>query len=157
MISFYVRYINTETVFSVKKKNHDFKRHSRIYFPKDILFVTISTMLVSVVWDFLNQKESQNKKYLLEMNTKKYIHVHVYTSNCMARFNAIFFGLNIFIFFLQLLLWKACCFIILYFCLPIHLQIDSQISHLSMFIHFAWLNKIFRFLHFKSNHVVTWI
>lgn len=97
MISFYVRYINTETVFSVKKKNH-FKRHSRIYFPKDILFVTISTMLVSVVWDFLNQKESQNKKYLLEMNTKKYIHVHVYTSNCMARFNAIFFGLNIFFF-----------------------------------------------------------
>lgn len=55
-------------------------------------------MLVSVVWDFLNQKESQNKKYLLEMNTKKYIQVHVYASNCMARFNAEFFCLNIFFF-----------------------------------------------------------
>lgn len=140
-----------DSLFSKKKK--DFKRHSRIYFPKDILFVTISTMLVSVVWDFLNQKESQNKKYLLEMSTKKYIHVHVYASNCMARFNAEFFCLNIF--FLQLLLWKACCVIILYFCLPIHLQIDSQISHFSMFFHSAWLNKIFRFLHSKSNHVVT--
>lgn len=86
-----------DSLFS--KNKNDFKRHSRIYFPKDILFVTISTMLVSVVWDFLNQKESQNKKYLLEMNTKKYIHVHVYTSNCMARFNAIFFGLNIFFFY----------------------------------------------------------
>lgn len=32
------------------------------------------------------------------MNTKKYIHVHVYTSNCMARFNAIFFYKNILFF-----------------------------------------------------------
>lgn len=155
MISFYVRYINTETVFSVKKKN-DFKRHSRIYFPKDILFVTISTMLVSVVWDFLNQKESQNKKIFAWNEYQK-----IYTCTCIhfklygpIQCNIFWFK---YFFFLQLLLWKACCVIILYFCLPIFLQIDSQISHLSMFIHFAWLNKIFRFLHSKSNHVVTWI
>lgn len=32
------------------------------------------------------------------MNTKKYIHVHVYASNCTARFNAELFCLNIFFF-----------------------------------------------------------
>lgn len=77
MISFYVRYINTETVFSIKKT--DFKRHSRIYFPKDILFVTIFTMLVSVVWDFLNQKESQNKKFFCLKWIPKNIYMYMYT------------------------------------------------------------------------------
>lgn len=108
-----------DSLFS--KKKNDFKRHSRIYFPKDILFVTIFTMLVSVVWDFLNQKESQNKKKIFAWNEYQ----KIYTCTCIhfklygpIQCN-IFLFLNIF--FLQLLLWKACCVTFLYFCLPLHL------------------------------------
>lgn len=107
-----------DSLFS--KKNNDFKRHSRIYFPKDILFVTIFTMLVSVVWDLLNQKESQNKKNICLKWIPKNIYMYMYTLQTVWPDSMQYFSFFKYL-FLQLLLWKACCVTFLYFCLPLHL------------------------------------
>lgn len=111
-------------------------------------------MLVSVVWDLLNQKESQNKKIICLKWIPKNIYMYMYTLQTVWPDSMqYFFFLNIF--FFTIIALKSLLRNIFIFLSPSSFVDWSQISHLSMFIHFGWLNKIFRFLHSKSNHVVS--